>query len=117
MNFTDNDIRTVLVTGALKGIGLAIAKKMYTTGCNVCLIERQTRRAMAFTKLQILSTNLNLQNRITEFCLPNGFNRCEIIENTVNSIHNDFKAIDVVINNASVIKLSNTSKSQQTCLI
>ena len=36
--------RTIVITGALKGIGLAITNRMYVAGYNVCLLGKADKK-------------------------------------------------------------------------
>jgi len=83
--------KTIWITGASKGIGLAIVKKFYSGDWNVVASSRSIEEN--FEKLDIgdfpLSINCDVSNELD-------------VQNTVKKIYEKFGRIDVLVNNAGI---------------
>lgn len=85
--------KTVLITGASKGIGNAIAKKLAKEGANLILIARNENT------LKDLMKNLSSGNHKYYVCDFEGINQ---VFNLAENISKDFEKIDVLINGAGI---------------
>ncbi|MBQ4847782.1 SDR family oxidoreductase [Pseudoalteromonas sp. MMG005] len=93
------DIRdkTVVITGGAQGLGFAMATQMAELGANLALIDMQDDvLASASAELSKLGTTVStyVANVSVE----------ADVENVFNSIANDFGRIDVLINNAGILR-------------
>jgi NAD(P)-dependent dehydrogenase (short-subunit alcohol dehydrogenase family) len=84
-----------LVTGATRGIGLAIARALAAQGCNLVLTGRDESalrrigRELASAKLQILTQPCDIRDP-------------QSIDDLFRAIREKFKRLDVLINNAGI---------------
>lgn len=90
--------KTALITGAVRGIGKAIALKFASEGANV-----------AFTDLTIDENGKNTEKEIAALGVKvKGYasNAADFADTakTVEAIKNDFGAIDILVNNAGITK-------------
>lgn len=106
MNLTN---KTVLITGASRGIGRAIALKLATEGANIAIVAKTTeqhpklegtifsvaKEAGAVGSGNALPFQLDIRDE-------------KAITTTINKIIDAFGGIDILINNASAINLSPT---------
>ncbi len=87
--------QTALVTGATRGIGLAIAKALAAQGCNLVLTGRdenalrRASRELAFAKIQILAQPCDVRDP-------------QSIDDLFRAIRRQFKRLDLLINNAGI---------------
>jgi len=90
--------KTIWITGASKGIGLAIVKKFYSGDWNVVASSRNIEEN--FEKLDIgdfpLPINCDVSNELD-------------VQNTVEKIYDKFGRIDVLVNNAGIGIFKNIS--------
>ena len=104
MNFKN---RTVLITGASRGIGKAIAARLATAGANVAIAAKTVDE---HPKLEgtIFSAAKEIEAAGGGVALPFQLDiRDEhAIKTTVDKVVNAFGGIDILINNASAINLS-----------
>jgi len=83
------------VTGATRGIGLAIAKALAAQGCNLVLTGRdenalrRASRELAFAKIQILAQPCDVRDP-------------QSIDDLFRAIRRQFKRLDLLINNAGI---------------
>ncbi len=88
--------RTALITGATRGIGLAIARAIAAQGCNLILTGRDESalrrigRELASAKIKILAHPCDLRDP-------------QSVDNLFRTIRKQFKRLDVLINNAGII--------------
>lgn len=87
--------RTALITGASRGIGLAIARKFAQQGCNLIITGRDEK------SLQAVSREL-LRLKIRVFAV-----RCDVrdphsVEALFRSIRREFFRLDILVNNAGI---------------
>ncbi|HJN38211.1 MAG TPA: SDR family oxidoreductase [Gammaproteobacteria bacterium] len=103
--------RTIVITGALKGIGLAITNRMYVAGYNVCLLGKADKKSEGLHEVADSVNRLdsiNDQGKVTVF--PTDLRDAKSIDDSLKAIFEQFNSIDVIINNASVIALNNTDE-------
>jgi len=89
-------MKTAIITGASKGIGAAIAKRLNELGYNLVLNYRNSTSSMEelinnFTNKE--TTNLIVQCDIANF---------EDVKTLIETAYENFKTVDVLINNAGV---------------
>jgi NAD(P)-dependent dehydrogenase (short-subunit alcohol dehydrogenase family) len=92
--------RLVLITGANRGIGLAIARALAREGCNLVITGRDERAlAKARTELEKLqAANLNLQV-LAQSCDVRSPDSVDYLFALVRGLH---KPLDILINNAGI---------------
>ncbi len=90
--------KVALVTGAGKGIGLAIAKMLASQGCNLMLNAR-TETDLVKAREAILKDSPNSVR--VEF-LPGSVARAEVVKAMVEATVDIFGKLDILINNAGV---------------
>jgi citronellol/citronellal dehydrogenase len=101
--------KTVLITGGSRGIGLAFAKRCAKDGANVAILAKSTEE-----NPKIPGTIFSAAKEIEAAggkALPL---KCDIrfeeeVKKCVEQVVAKFGGIDIVINNASAIDISNTS--------
>lgn len=90
--------KTAVVTGGSRGIGKAIALKMAEKGADVAIIYAGNEKAAEETLCLI--EQLGVKAKIYR-CDVSDFNESK---NTVNEIISDFGGIDILINNAGILR-------------
>ena len=94
MNKIDLVGRTAVVTGGVRGIGLAIAERLLASGANVCIWDRDLAALdLVVPELLKLGKAHGAQVDIT---------RAESVEHGVKSAINSFGKIDILVNNAGI---------------
>ena len=94
MNKIDLVGRTAVVTGGVRGIGLAIAERLLASGANVCVWDRDLAALdLVVPELLKLGKAHGAQVDIT---------RAESVEHCVKSALNSFGKIDILVNNAGI---------------
>ena len=94
MNKIDLVGRTAVVTGGVRGIGLAIAERLLASGANVCIWDRDLAALdLVVPELLKLGKAHGAQVDIT---------RAESVEHGVKSAINSFGNIDILVNNAGI---------------
>ena len=88
--------KTALITGATSGIGNATAYEFAKHGINLILCGRRQERLNTIQKALEQLTNVHILN----FDVSDK----SAVENAINSLPNDFKKIDVLINNAGIYR-------------
>ena len=104
--------KTALITGGSRGIGKAIALKLAAEGANIAIAAKSTEensklggtifsaaQEVEATGAKALAVKCDIRNE-------------EEIINAVNKTVEAFGSIDILINNASAINLSNTEKTE-----
>lgn len=86
--------RTVLVTGASAGIGMAFARILAQHGFNLVITARRAER------LEILARELESQNGVTVRILPADLARADAARQLADALEQEHIAIDMLINNA-----------------
>lgn len=104
--------KTVLITGASRGIGKAIALKLATAGANIVIAAKSTEEDSRLGGT-IYSTAAEVEaaggKALSIYCdIRDEKLIQEVMEKTVAK----FGGLDIVINNASAISLSNTEKTE-----
>ena len=89
-------MKTVFITGATAGIGEACAIKYAQNGYSLILNGRRTER------LESLKDKLEEEYGITSYLLPFDVQDREAVFAAVNSLPDDWKDIDVLVNNAGL---------------
>lgn len=91
-------MKTAIITGASKGIGAVIAKRLNELGYNLVLNYRNSTAAM--DELINSFTNKDTKNIIVQCDISN----FEDAKNLIETAYDNFKIVDVLINNAGVTK-------------
>ena len=94
MNKIDLVGRTAVVTGGVRGIGLAIAERLLASGANVCVWDRD------LTALDQVVPELLKQGKAHGAQVD--ITRAESVEHGVKSAINSFGKIDILVNNAGI---------------
>ena len=87
--------KTILITGATAGFGWAAAKKFAANGDNIIITGRRKERLSLLEKeldafhVKVLSLNFDIRNR-------------NEVQNAINSLPEEWKKIDVLVNNAGL---------------
>jgi len=87
--------QTALVTGASRGIGLAIARALAAEGCNLILTARDEKalvklgRELARGKIRVLTHSCDVRDP-------------HFVDDLFRSIRREFRRLDIVINNAGI---------------
>jgi NAD(P)-dependent dehydrogenase (short-subunit alcohol dehydrogenase family) len=87
--------RVALITGATRGIGLAIARALAAEGCNLVLAGRdqpalrRISRELASAKIQVLAQPCDVRDP-------------QSIDDLFRAIRRQFKRLDILINNAGI---------------
>jgi 2-dehydro-3-deoxy-L-rhamnonate dehydrogenase (NAD+) len=84
-----------LVTGAARGIGAAIARRLARDGYRVALIDRDAQRAVT------VAAEITEQGATTRVAVVD-IASAQQVEATVAEIHSDWGRIDVLVNNAGI---------------
>ncbi len=96
MSFKD---KTALVTGASRGIGFAVAKKLASLGANIAIVDYCSEEAGVVSAAAIAE----------EFGVKTAFFRCDVSDfnaskETVDKIIDEFGGIYILVNNAGIVK-------------
>ena len=96
-SFSNRRLRgqTALVTGATRGIGLAIARAMAHEGCNLVLSGRD-EKALGKISRELASRKIR---RLTHAC---DVRDPHSVDDLFRAIRNEFRHIDILINNAGI---------------
>ncbi len=87
--------QAALVTGATRGIGLAIAQALAAQGCNLILTGRddsalrRVSRELASPKIQILAQPCDIRDPLS-------------VDDLFRAVRNNFKRLDLLVNNAGI---------------
>jgi len=92
---------TVLITGSAKRIGLAIAEFFASMGYNVAMHCNRSQEK-ATTEAERISKKFNIKC-VVFTC---DFSRPELIPEFFQNVLNEFKQVDILINNASIFETS-----------
>src|SRR6201987_2047038 len=87
--------RTALITGATRGIGLAIARALAAEGCNLIVTGRDERT------LKKISREL-LRHKIRVLAHPCDVRDPHSVDALFRAIRLDFRRLDILINNAGI---------------
>jgi serine 3-dehydrogenase len=88
--------KLLLITGASSGIGKACAEIFAEAGANIILLSRRKQR------IEELAIQLKKNFKINTFCLQCDVRILKDIEKTISSLPDEWKAIDILINNAGL---------------
>ncbi|MBQ4863116.1 SDR family oxidoreductase [Pseudoalteromonas sp. MMG013] len=93
------DIRdkTVVITGGAQGLGFAMATQMAELGANLALIDMQ-EDVLASASAELSKLGTTVSTYVANVSVEAD------VENVFNSIANDFGRIDVLINNAGILR-------------
>lgn len=104
--------KTVFITGASRGIGKAIALKLASEGANIVIAAKSVEENPKLGGT-IFSAAEEMKNAGgNAIAVQTDIRFEEQIANAVNQPVQAFGGIDIVINNASAIQLSNTEKTE-----
>ena len=87
--------QTALITGASRGIGLAIARALAAEGCNLILTSRDEKalktigRELSRKKIRVLTRPCDVRDPYS-------------VDDLFRSIRHEFRRIDILINNAGI---------------
>ncbi len=90
--------KVALITGASSGIGKAISEKLAEIGFDLALAARGVK------ELEELKEKLKKSHGIETIVLPTDVSKPEEVDEMVESIVDEFGRLDVLVNNAGVIK-------------
>ncbi|MBK8805521.1 MAG: SDR family NAD(P)-dependent oxidoreductase [Bacteroidales bacterium] len=87
--------KTIIITGANRGLGLALTEKLAAEGNTIIMVCRDSENARkVFKSLQ--SAGLSVVIKYADIAIP------QQIDTIFESIYNEFKSVDVLINNAAI---------------
>ncbi|MGG0727802.1 2,3-dihydro-2,3-dihydroxybenzoate dehydrogenase [Bacillus paramycoides] len=98
MNLGEFDGKTVLVTGAAQGIGMAVAKMFLERGATVIAVDQNAEGLNKY-----LNHYASNETRIKTFYLD--VSDSAAVEEGVNRIENDIAPIDILVNVAGVLRM------------
>ncbi len=90
--------KTAVVTGASRGIGLAVAKKLASQGANIAIlyVGKEEEGENAKKEVEALGVKVGLY-----YCDVSSFNESK---ETVEKIIEEFGGIDILVNNAGIVR-------------
>ena len=90
--------KTAVVTGASRGIGLAVAKKLASQGANIAIlyVGKEEEGENAKKEIEALGVKVGLY-----YCDVSNF---EESKNVVDQIIEEFGGIDILVNNAGIVR-------------
>ncbi len=113
---SDNNLKkTILITGASRGVGLAIAKKFATESHNLIILAKTVAAheklpgTIWTAKEEILDSGAN-----EVMAIPCDVRNLDDLKSAINNAGEHFGKIDIVINNASSIYLEKIEKLTET---
>lgn len=86
--------KVALITGASKGIGLAIAERVAKEGCNLLLVARSE------SLLKEVARKIENQSKVKVISVPADLTNSDDIEKVFKVLKESFGKIDILINNA-----------------
>ena len=87
--------KVAIVTGASRGIGKSITKKLISSGCKVAMISRN------IDDLELIKNNLNSDSIL---CFQADIKNTKQIEEIVRLVYKHWGEINILINNAGITK-------------
>ena len=90
--------KTVFITGASAGIGKACAVSFAEEGANLILSARRKE------KLDVLSENIKSKYGVKVYPFELDVRNSEQVKEKISSLHDEWKQIDVLVNNAGLAK-------------
>jgi len=90
--------KTVLVTGASRGIGYEIAKLFAVKGYNVAINYNQNKKAALFLLNELMESGYSA------IVVQADVSNKEQVDSMINSVNEQFGQIDVLVNNAGIAK-------------
>lgn len=91
--------KTAVITGATKGIGLAIAEEFARNGCNLLLLARH-EKTLADVKRRLAAAHPG----ISIGCFACDFALTDELDKAVNWLMNTPKTIDILVNNVGIYR-------------
>lgn len=104
--------KTVFITGASRGIGKAIALKLASQGANIVIAAKSTEENPKLGGTIFSAAKEVKAVGSKALAVQTDIRFEEQIANAVEQAVQQFGGIDIVINNASAIQLSNTEKTE-----
>lgn len=98
--------KTLLITGGSRGIGLAIGLKAAAQGANIVIAAKTTEAHPKLPGFDLWQRNRTSGR--TSVTPANGYTRQAQIEQTVAKTIEQFGGLDILVNNASAISLTDT---------
>ena len=100
--------KNVVVTGASRGIGLSIAKRLAKEGANIAILAKTD-----FPHPKLPGTIFTAAREIEEFGVKALPIKTDIrfedqVQTAIEKVNHEFGSIDILVNNASAINLFNT---------
>ena len=95
---SDNARKTAIVTGASRGIGLAIAKKLAKSGYNIAIVDACPLENSKTAEEEVKALGVDAkayQCNVADFAA---------VEQTVKQINDDFGGIYILVNNAGITR-------------
>ena len=104
--------KTIFITGGSRGIGLAVAKRCARDSCNV-VIAAKTAEPHPKLPGTIYTAAKEIESVNGSHCLPVicDIRKEDMVQNAVHKAVERFGGIDIVINNASAISITNTQNT------
>ena len=101
--------KTIFITGGSRGIGLAVAKRCAQDSCNI-VIAAKTAEPHPKLPGTIYTAAKEIESVNHSQCLPVicDIRKEEMVRNAVDKAVARFGGIDILINNASAISITNT---------
>lgn len=91
--------KTAIITGAGRGIGKAIAKRLAVDGCDVVLVD------VDFAAAEAAAETIQQETGVKTKAIKCDVSQEEAVQSTVKAVLDEFGTVDVLVNNAGVLSL------------